>query len=276
MTTLSTFFDMVYVYATETSGHGPFTLGAAVTGFQTAAAAGITNGTPVSYRATDGTNWETAHGVVDVSGSTYTLTRGVDTLKSSNSNSLVSFGSGVTVVIAPLSEDLNMLLSAGAAQSFTASQKSQGRSNLGAAPQNGFFSVNTTGNGNFNLTSGAYVTIPFSTVIEDDQSYFNDSTYRYQPTVAGIYLIGLSIYVVGTAAAGIPAVASIDKNGTGTSRGGLFDFNAGDTQAASTVVAPITFNGSTDYVSFSAYSGLTSPVLESSTPLTFAWGFQIK
>ena len=37
MATLSTFFDMVYVYATETSGHGPFTLGAAVTGFQTAA-----------------------------------------------------------------------------------------------------------------------------------------------------------------------------------------------------------------------------------------------
>ena len=133
MATLSTFFDMVYVYATETSGHGPFTLGAAVGGFQTAAAAGITNGTPVSYRATDGTNWETAHGVIDVSGSTYTLTRGVDTIKSSNSNSLVSFGSGVTVAITELSQDLNMLVSAGAAQSFTATQKIIAQTNIGVA-----------------------------------------------------------------------------------------------------------------------------------------------
>ena len=105
MATLSTFFDMVYVNATETSGHGPFMLGTAVTGFQTAAAAGITNGTPVSYKATDGTNWETAHGVIDVSGSTYTLTRGVDTIKSSNSNALVNFGSGVVVCLTELSQD---------------------------------------------------------------------------------------------------------------------------------------------------------------------------
>jgi hypothetical protein len=132
MTTLPTFFDMVYVNATETSGHGPFTLGTAVTGFQTAAAAGITNGTPVSYRATDGANWETAHGVIDVSGGTYTLTRGVDTIESSNSNSLVSFGSGVTVLICPLSQDLNTMLSVGAAQSFTLTQQQQGRTNLGA------------------------------------------------------------------------------------------------------------------------------------------------
>ena len=131
MATLSTFFDMVYVNATESSGHGPFTLGAAVTSFQTAADAGITNGTPVSYKATDGINWETAHGVIDVSGGVYTLTRGVDTIKSSNGNALVNFGSGVVVLLTPLSQDINALLSAGATQSFNSTQKTQIFNNMG-------------------------------------------------------------------------------------------------------------------------------------------------
>ena len=134
MATISTFFDAVYVNATESSGHGPFTLGTALTGFQTAAAAGITNGTPVSYRATDGTNWETAHGIVDVSGSTYTLARGIDTIKSSNSNALVNFSSGVVVLITLLSQDINALVSTLAAQAFSAAQETQGRQNVYAAP----------------------------------------------------------------------------------------------------------------------------------------------
>ena len=149
MATLSTFFDMVYVQVSGTPGTGTATLGSALIGFQTAAAAGITNGTPVSYRMTDGTNWETAHGTIDVSGSTYTLVRGVDTIKSSNSNSLVSFGgSGVTVLISPLSQDLNALVSAGAAQSFTSAQQAQGRANIGAA------SVPATSTGDYGAASG--------------------------------------------------------------------------------------------------------------------------
>jgi hypothetical protein len=144
---------MVYVNATESSGHGPFTLGTAVTGFQTAAAAGITNGTPVSYKATDGTNWETAHGVIDVSGSTYTLTRGVDTINSSNSNALVNFGSGVVVLLTPLSQDINALLSAGATQSFNSTQKTQIFKNMG--PHN--TSQQTEASGNQTTTSASTV-----------------------------------------------------------------------------------------------------------------------
>jgi hypothetical protein len=113
MATLSTFFDMVYVQVSGSPGTGNATLGSALIGFQTPAVAGITNGTPISYRMTDGTNWETAHGSIDVSGSTYTLVRGVDTIRSSNSNSTVNFtaSSGVTVLICPLSQDLNAFFS---------------------------------------------------------------------------------------------------------------------------------------------------------------------
>jgi hypothetical protein len=195
MTTLPTFFDMVYVNATETSGHGPFTLGTAVTGFQTAAAAGITNGTPVSYRATDGTNWETAHGVIDVSGSTYTLTRGVDTIESSDSNSLVSFGGGVTVIIAELSQDLNTMLSVGAAQSFTSAQKQQGRTNLGiAAICGGLYLANSQP-----ITAGIHQKILFDTSLFTANGV-TVSTVNSQLTVGstGLYLLCGQVFVAFT------------------------------------------------------------------------------
>ena len=84
-----TFYDMVNVNVTGSPGTGAFTLGTALTGYQTPGAQSIPNNTYISYRASDGTNWETAHGQLTLSGSTYTLSRGVDTIESSNSNSLV-------------------------------------------------------------------------------------------------------------------------------------------------------------------------------------------
>lgn len=152
MATLSTFFDMVYVQVSGSPGAGNATLGSALIGFQTPAAAGITNGTPVSYKATDGINWETAHGTINVSGSTYTLVRGVDTIKSSNSNALVSFGAGVTVAITELSQDLNAFVSAGAAQSFSGGQQLQALENLGIG---GAWSAYTP---TFTPVSGAWAT----------------------------------------------------------------------------------------------------------------------
>lgn len=242
MATLSTFFDMVYVYATESSGHGPFTLGAAVTGFQTAAAAGITNGTPVSYRATDGVNWETAHGVIDVSGSTYTLTRGVDTIKSSNSNSLVSFGSGVTVLIAPLSQDINNWLSVGASQSFSSASQTQGRSNLGAGILG---ALNLNAYLSANQGTSSFTKVNLDTIVTDTQSAFDNSlNYRYTPKVAGLYLFSASVLVLSTT--GGQCVAALYKNGS------MVIFNQQNTPAANTpsiaICSMLAMNGSTDYV----------------------------
>ena len=105
-----TFFDMVNVTVTGSPGTSDMTLGSALIGFQNAT--GIANNTWISYRATDGTNWETAHGKITISGGVATLaSRGTDTLVSSNSNALVSFGAGVTVIICPTSQDLNAFVS---------------------------------------------------------------------------------------------------------------------------------------------------------------------
>ena len=253
MATLSTFFDMVYVYATETSGHGPFTLGSAVTGFQTAAAAGITNGTPVSYKATDGVNWETAHGVVDVSGSTHTLTRGVDTIKSSNSNSLVNFGSGVVVAITELSQDLNGMVSATASQSFTSSQQLQARENIGAHISG--LALNVYLGSTQSVTVNTYTLVKFNEIVTDTQSAFNTSTNNYTPNVAGLYLfIG---FLNMTAASGGSAVIALYQNG---SLMGTVAVRAGGASSPFLqIVQLVQMNGSTDYIEMYGLSSGSTP-----------------
>jgi hypothetical protein len=184
VSTLSTFFDMVYVQVSGSPGTGNATLGSALIGFQTPAAAGITNGTPVSYRMTDGTNWETAHGTINVSGSTYTLVRGVDTIESSNSNSLVNFtaSSGITVLICPLSQDINAWVSAGAAQSFSSTQAQQARTNIATAP-----SVTT-----FPIQPVAYVSCP-SSGVAFAASYMAGfgGTFAFTPSRSGTVLLSV-------------------------------------------------------------------------------------
>ena len=66
MTQTPIYFDMVLVNVTGSPGTNPMTLGTAVQGFQTPGEAGVSSGTPVSYRASDGTNWETAHGILEI------------------------------------------------------------------------------------------------------------------------------------------------------------------------------------------------------------------
>ena len=210
MSTLSTFFDMVYVQVSGSPGTGNATLGSALIGFQTPAAAGITNGTPVSYRMTDGTNWETAHGTIGVSGSTYTLVRGVDTIKSSNSNSLVSFGSsGVTVLICPLSQDLNALVSTGAAQSFNSTQQAQGRTNLGIAAA---AFVATGASSSISSSSSSPIIFPNTTF--NTGSFYDTSTGEWTPP-AGLVMFNFMAFATAvTLAAGAKLFTVIKKNGS--------------------------------------------------------------
>jgi len=88
--------DRVQVTATANTTVS-FTLGSAVTGYQSFATAGITNGNTVFYGSSDGTNWEVGIGIYSSTGPT--LTRST-ILSSSNSGSAVStFGSSVNVWI---------------------------------------------------------------------------------------------------------------------------------------------------------------------------------
>ena len=88
---------------TSTQGTGTITLGSAVDGFQTFAAAGVSNGETVRYCIEDGTsNFELGSGVFTASGTT--LTRVVS--ESSNSNNAINLSGDAIVFITAIAADL--------------------------------------------------------------------------------------------------------------------------------------------------------------------------
>ena len=88
--------------STSTTGTGTITLGSAITGFQTFAASGITNGQIVRYVIEDGSNFEIGTGTYTASGTT--LTRSPS--ESTNSNNAISLSGTALVFIGAAADDL--------------------------------------------------------------------------------------------------------------------------------------------------------------------------
>lgn len=101
--------------STATTGTGTITLGSALSGYQTFADAGITDGQTVAYVIIDGANWEVGTGTYTSSGTT--LTRSVT--ESSNADSAINLSGSASVFITARATDLAIL---GNAQTWTAVQ----------------------------------------------------------------------------------------------------------------------------------------------------------
>lgn len=87
--------------STSTTGTGTITLGAAADGYQTFAAAGVTDGQTVRYVIEDGSNWEIGTGVYTASGTT--LSRTVS--ESSNADAAINLSGTATVFVGATDAD---------------------------------------------------------------------------------------------------------------------------------------------------------------------------
>jgi hypothetical protein len=101
---MASFLD-VCRFTAVSSGTGDFVVSAAVTGYQTPASAGATNGATYRYRAesADLSQWEVGYGAYTTGSTTLART----TILFSSTGSKVSFSAAPQVAIVALAEDLN-------------------------------------------------------------------------------------------------------------------------------------------------------------------------
>lgn len=90
---------------TSTTGTGTITLGAAVSGYQSFAAAGIVNSDVVRYVIEDGTAWEIGTGTYTTTGTTLTRT----VTQSSNANTAITLSGAAVVFVSAVEADIVQL-----------------------------------------------------------------------------------------------------------------------------------------------------------------------
>lgn len=99
--------------STATTGTGTITLGSAVAGFQTFAAAGVANTNVVRYTIEDGTNWEIGSGTYTASGTTLSRTP----TESSSGGAAISLSGSAVVYVTIAAADMQELVTF--AETFT-------------------------------------------------------------------------------------------------------------------------------------------------------------
>jgi hypothetical protein len=212
--------------STSTTGTGTITLGSAVSGFQTFADAGITNGQTVRYAIDDGANFEIGSGTYTSSGTT--LTRSVT--ESSNSDSAISLSGSAEVFIAATVADLNPLYAAnesspsaqpsatgtnavaigdsaaGSGTNSIALEKSRASGTRSFAVQNNSTAYGATGTGSVAIGNAAYSTGSNSVAIGQGTNATSTGSIcigqSSSASAPGSIAFGNNVYLQGTGSVG--------------------------------------------------------------------------
>ena len=125
---------------------------------------------------------------------------------------------------------------------------------------------------NQSVTSGQYTKVQCNTEEFDTAgAYDNATNYRFQPSVAGYYMITGLVTFRATTSKG-EFLASIYKNGTEFKRGNYNTINTTNNQSCS-ASALIYLNGSTDYIELYGYLvGVGSPSFVGGVETTYFQG----
>jgi uncharacterized protein YgiB involved in biofilm formation len=116
-----------------------------------------------------------------------------------------------------------------------------------------FFANGATGS---SLTAGVLTKVSaFTSELFDLNNDFNSTTSRFQPTVAGYYMLSSSVRA--DTSTSVLHVYMM-KNGSIYASGGFVSLSAGTTNNASTVSTLMFLNGTSDYAEVYAFSGATN------------------
>ena len=125
---------------------------------------------------------------------------------------------------------------------------------------------------NQSVTTNTWTTIIFNSEDLDSNGFYDTSTGRFQPTIAGWYMIGSRFRWEGTGTN--RRIISVWKNSNEFARISEFSYNqtAGEHQNSGGIL--VNFNGSTDYAYIRAFADYTGPV--GAGDRTLFYGFLVR
>jgi hypothetical protein len=118
------------------------------------------------------------------------------------------------------------------------------------------------------ISNYTYTKIKFNAELFDTHGFFNSSTYVFQPTIAGYYVINGNVNLYYASSSSHAGIISLYKNGS-TYKAGNIATGFSGFYPNSTVTSLVYFNGSTDYIEMYAlfnYAVGTTPTVGGDGP----------
>jgi len=122
------------------------------------------------------------------------------------------------------------------------------------------------------ISSSTFAKAQVSSELFDTNSNYDNTTYRFTPTVAGYYQLNATVAFNSSSGGATRIIASFYKNGSEFLRGNYMQpYNS--SSGCATVSGLIYLNGSTDYVELYGYMTATSPQIGGNANETSFNGF---